>query len=100
MRLISNSPRDHLMIAAAAALRCGFVSTSSPTAGQEVSPSSEANEEVIIRAPYVARRDPVPRVGAPSGFRNPELISLSRVVSYADLDLSRASGVAEAANAC
>ena len=95
MKLISNSSRGHLMFAAAGALLCGFVTTSSPAVAQAVSASSEANEEVTIRAPYVVRREPAPRVGAPSGFRNPELISLSRVVSYADLDLSRASGIAE-----
>jgi len=92
MKLISSSTRD-LMLAALGVSLCGFVSASSPAVAQ--SPSSEASEEVIIRAPYVVRREPVTRAGAPSGFSNPEVISLSRTVSYADLDLSKASGIAE-----
>jgi UrcA family protein len=95
MKLISNSRRDHLTFAAVGAFLCGFVSASSPAVAQATSPSSEANEQVIIQAPYVVRREPLPRDGAPTDFRNPELISLSRGVSYADLDLSRASGAAE-----
>jgi UrcA family protein len=92
MKLISNSLRDNLMLAAAGALLCGLVSAS-PAIAQ--APSSEASEEVIVRAPYVVRREPLARGGAPSSFSNPELISLSRGVTYADLDLSQAQGVAE-----
>ena len=92
MKLISNSLRDNLMLAAAGALLCGLVSAS-PAVAQ--APSSEAAEEVIVRAPYVVRREPLARGGAPSSFSNPELISLSRGVTYADLDLSKAQGVAE-----
>jgi UrcA family protein len=99
MKLISNSGRDHLMFTAVGAFLCGFVSASSPAVAQAPvvlqGPSSEANEQVIIQAPYVVRREPLPRAGAPTGFRNPELISLSRGASYADLDLSRPSGAAE-----
>lgn len=92
MKLISNSMRDNLMLAAAGALLCGLASAS-PAVAQ--APSYEASEEVIVRAPYVVRREPLARGGAPSSFSNPELISLSRGVSYADLDLSQAQGVAE-----
>jgi len=92
MKLINNSMRDNLMLAAACALLCGLVTTS-PAVAQ--APSSEASEEVIVRAPYVVRREPLARGGAPSSFSNPELISLSRGVNYADLDLSQARGVAE-----
>ena len=95
MKLISNSTTNHLMVAALGAFLCGFVSANSPAVAQGVSPPSEASEEVIIRAPYVVRREPLARGGAPSSFSNPELISLSRGVSYADLDLSKAQGVAE-----
>src|SRR5687768_9010154 len=95
MKLISNSTTSHLMLAALGASLCGFVSASSSAVAQGVSPPSEASEEVIVRAPYVVRREPLARAGAPSNFSNPELISLSRGVSYADLDLSKAQGVAE-----
>ena len=93
MKLISNATRDHLMFGAVGALVSGLVCANSPAVAQ--APSSEAAEEVIIRAPYVVRREPVARGGAPSSFSNPELISLSRGVSYADLDLSKTQGVAE-----
>jgi UrcA family protein len=93
MKFIGNSTRDQLMFAAAMGVfLCGFVSASSPAVAQA---GPEASEQVIIRSPYVVRREPAPRSTAPTGFSNPELISLSRTVSYADLDLSKPSGVAE-----
>ena len=59
-------------------------------------PSQSVTEELIIRAPDVVRR-PLPRSGpgAPTGLRNPEIISLTRAVSYADLDLARPADVQE-----
>src|SRR5262245_62084570 len=51
-------------------------------------------EEVIVQSPYILRRGPAPRGIAPPGLTNPELITLSRRVSYRDLDLSTPSGVA------
>lgn len=59
-------------------------------------PSAQVTEELIIRAPDVVRR-PLPRSGpgAPTGLTNPEIISLTRAVSYSDLDLTRAPDVAE-----
>ena len=93
MKLITNSTRERLMFAAVGTFLCGLLSANSPAVAQ--APSSEAAEEVTIRAPYVVRREPLARGGAPTGFSNPELISLSRGVSYADLDLSKAQGIAE-----
>ena len=53
------------------------------------------SEDVIIRAPDVVRR-PLPRTpGVAPGLLNPEIVSLTRAVSYADLDLSKAADVAE-----
>jgi len=92
MKLISNSTlaaRD-LMFAAVGAFLCGFVSAS-PAVAQAGPPSSE---QVIITSPYVVRQAPAPANRA-AGLRNPELISVTRAVSYADLDLSKAVGVTE-----
>jgi UrcA family protein len=86
---------------AVGAFLCGFVSASSPAvaaaaAATAAPPSAQVTEELIIRAPDVVRRA-LPRSGpgAPPGLTNPEIISLTRAVSYSDLDLSRASDVQE-----
>ena len=72
------------------ASRIAFAQTSAP----EQAVTSEETEEVIIHSPYIAHQQPAPRGTAPSDFRNPELITLSRHISYHDLDLSTPSGVA------
>jgi len=96
MKFIGNSARDRLLFAGAVgAFLCGFAGASSPAIAQAPPPSYETSEQVIVRAPYVVRREPASRSAAPTGFKNPELISLSRAVSYADLDLSKPPGVAE-----
>ena len=84
-----------------AAFLCGFVSASSPavaaTATVQTTPlSAPTTEEIIIRAPEVVRRA-LPRTGpgTPPGLTNPEIISLTHAVSYSDLDLSKASDLAE-----
>jgi len=84
-----------LMIGAVGAFLCGFVS-SSQAASPAAPLSAQTTEEVIIRAPDVVRR-PLPRSGpgSPPGLTNPEIISLTRAVSYSDLNLSIASDVAE-----
>ena len=56
--------------------------------------ASPAGEQVIVTSPYVVRKEAVPSNRA-AGLRNPELVSISRAVTYADLDLSKPSGVAE-----
>ncbi len=94
MKLIGNSKRD-LMVAGLGAFLCALLSASSPAVAQVDSSSSEEIEQVIVRSPYIVRREPLPRTGAPSAYRNPELLSVSRAVSYADLNLSTRSGVAE-----
>jgi UrcA family protein len=80
------------------ALAAGFAApaAAAPAAPQAAPPSAQVTEELIIRAPDVVRR-PLPRngPGTPPGLTNPEIISLTRAVSYEDLDLSRASDVQE-----
>ena len=90
MKLINNStlPARDLMVVAVGAFLCGIVSASSPAFAQQ------ANEQVIITSPYVVRQAPAPANRA-AGLRNPELVSVTRAVSYADLDLSKAAGVTE-----
>ena len=65
-----------------------------PAAAQQGPASPAAGEQVIITSPYVVRKETVSSNRAP-GLRNPELVSISRAVTYADLDLSKPSGVAE-----
>ena len=90
MKLINHStlPARDLMFAAVGAFLCGIVSASSPAFAQQ------ASEQVIITSPYVVRQAPAPANRA-AGLRNPELVSVTRAVSYADLDLSKAAGVTE-----
>jgi UrcA family protein len=94
MKLISIS-------ALTGAVLCGFVSASSPAvtsaATVQTAPlSAPTTEEIIIRPPEVVRRA-LPRtgLGTPPGLTNPENISLTHAVSYSDLDLSKASDLAE-----
>jgi UrcA family protein len=102
MKVIRNSTlaAHGLMFAAAGAVLCGFVIANSPAAAGAAEPaappSAEVTDEIIIRAPNVVRR-PLPRTGpgTPPGLANPEIISLSSTVSYADLDFSRAEDVIE-----
>jgi UrcA family protein len=91
------------VLAAAVAVLCALATASSPSvaqtdaaAGAPPPPSSQVTEEIIIRAPEVVRR-PLPRSGpgTPPGLTNPEIISLTSAVRYADLDLSKAADVAE-----
>ena len=87
----------HMMFAAAAACLCGITSTSGPAAAQNTAAAvAQGTEQLIIRAPEIVRR-PLPRngPGVPPGLTNPEIISLTRAVSYSDLDLSKTSDVAE-----
>ena len=81
------------------ALAAGFAQTAAAApapAAPAAAPSTQVTQEVIIRAPDVVRR-PLPRSGpgAPPGLTNPEIISLTRAVSYSDLDLAKASDVQE-----
>src|SRR5258706_11175160 len=89
-RLISM--KTTVLLPAMGAFLCGFVGASSPAFAQASPPSSGAMEQVIITSPYVVRREPVPRA---AGLNNPQLVVVSRGVSYADLDLSKPAGVAE-----
>jgi UrcA family protein len=79
-----------------AAPQTGF--TAQAAAAATPPPPPPPTEELIIRAPDVVRR-PLPRQPGPGaqspGLRNPEIISLTRAVSYADLDLGRPADVQE-----
>ena len=77
----------------AGVLAGGLVSASSPALAQAGSPAPEASEQVMITSPYVIKREAVTAARA-QGVRNPELVSLSRPVSYSDLDMSKSSDVA------
>ena len=78
------------------ALLCGFVGVSHAAPAPAQPLSAQTTDEIIIRAPDVVRRPlPRPGPGAPPGLTNPEIISLTRAVSYADLDLSKAADVSE-----
>jgi UrcA family protein len=101
MKVISNSAlaARGLMFAGAGAVLCGFAVANSPAVAGAVvpaPPSAEVTDEIIIRAPNVVRR-PLPSTGpgVPPGLTNPEIISLSSTISYADLDFSRAADVTE-----
>ena len=85
----------NLMFVAMAASACGMTGASS-TAFAQAGGASSASEQVIIHAPEIIRRN-LPRngPGTPPGLLNPEIISLSRAVSYADLNLAKASDVTE-----
>ena len=76
----------NLMFVAMAASACGMTGVSSAAFAQAGGASS-ASEQVIIHAPEIVRRN-LPRngPGTPPGLANPEIISLSRAVSYADLE--------------
>src|SRR5207248_1428264 len=75
-------------------LAISLFGASQPAIAQEGAASAAAGEQVIITSPYVVRKEAVPSNRA-AGLRNPELVSISRAVTYADLDLSKPSGVAE-----
>src|ERR1700693_5882254 len=63
-----------------------------PVFAQQGSQTSESTEEITVTAPHLVQRQVVGRsmIGAPI-----EVISLSRKVSYADLDLTTPEGWAE-----
>ena len=81
----------YLMCVAAGAFLCGLANT--PAVAQAASASPEAIEQIIVHGPYIVRREPLKR--SKYGFMNQELISVSRAVSYEDLDLSKESGATE-----
>jgi UrcA family protein len=68
----------------------GFLSTSA--VAEEISTQPEAVQGITIVAPYVVHREMVGKsnIGAPI-----EILSVSRRVSYADLDLTKVSDTAE-----
>ena len=86
----------HLMFGAIGAVLCASAIANGTALAQATGPSAQVTEEVIIRAPDVVRRQ-LPRSGpgTPPGLTNPEIVSLTRAVSYSDLDLSKASDVTE-----
>lgn len=61
---------------------------------QAAAPPLRSAEEVIVRSPYIVQRERPTRSPAPYNFDNPELISVSRHVSYADLNLFSPTGIA------
>jgi UrcA family protein len=83
-----------LMFAAVGASLCGFVSANSPAVAQAAPASPEVTEEIIVRGPYIVRREPLAARNR-YGLTNPEIISVSRAVSYADIDLSKGPGANE-----
>src|SRR5262245_8682955 len=92
----------HLMFAGSGAVLLMIANASSaaaaqpPTATRAAPFSTQANEEIILRPPDVVRhRLPSSGLRAPPGLMYPEIISLTRAVSYADLDLSRPGDVRE-----
>lgn len=80
--------------AAVAALVSILPIANQPALAQQVPATSEATEEVKVVAPEAVQQTIVGRttIGAPI-----EVISLSRPVSYADLDLTKQSDVKELA---
>ena len=82
------------MVAVLALSLSSLLGAGQPATAQQGPSSPAAGEQVIITSPYVVRKEAVPSNRAP-GLRNPELVSISRAVTYADLDLSKPSGVAE-----
>ena len=84
------------ILTAIGALICAFCSASSEAAAAAAPLSTQTAEEVIIRGPDIVRR-PLPGSGpgVPPGLTNPEVISLTRGVTYEDLDLSKPDDVAE-----
>jgi UrcA family protein len=85
-----------VLVLLTAAPQTGFTAQAAAAAPPPPPPSAYVTEELIIRAPDVVRR-PLPRSGpgAPTGLSNPEIISLTRAVSYSDLDLGRPGDVQE-----
>lgn len=86
--------RDLMMFGAVGAFLCGLAAASSPAVAQAASASPQVTEQVTVRAPsYVVRR--VPISGRQTRLMNAEVISVSRAVNYADLDLSKPSDATE-----
>jgi UrcA family protein len=82
-----------LLALVAATLVCGW-GASGPARAQADADSHEANEHITVHAPdYVAKRAPLP--GRQYGLMNAEVISLSKAVTYADLDLTKPADVQE-----
>jgi UrcA family protein len=86
------SPNKFLVIGATAGVVLGAVATVYPAIAQPES-APQANEQIIVQAPgYVFKRIPVP--GHDYKLVNAEVASITRTVSYADLDLSKPDGAA------
>ena len=79
------------MLAAAAGFAGGLIMTNTPLRAQPV--ESQPMEEITVVAPYEVQRTEVGR--SPTTGGKIELISLTRHVSYADLDLTKQSDVNE-----
>jgi UrcA family protein len=92
LSLPSHKRVDGWACAAAGAVIGIFALVNHPAFAQQATETSGVNEEITIVAPRVVQRKVVGRttIGAPI-----EVISLSRPVSYADLDLSTQEGRAE-----
>src|SRR5262245_25876459 len=78
------------------ALANGAAFAQAPAGAPDAAAQAQPGEEVIIRAPEIVLL-PLPSSGPgiPPGLTNPEIISYTQPVSYADLDLSRPADVAE-----
>jgi UrcA family protein len=85
----------NLMLAAVGMSVCGIAGTSSMAFAQAGSASPEASEQVIIHAPEIVRKAAPRRGTGTLPNENPQIITLSRAISYADLNLSKASDVSE-----
>src|SRR5689334_6302680 len=72
----------------------GWAAASNSQATSEAPASHEENEQIIIHATeLVVKR--MPASGRSTNLQNAEIITGEKPVSFADLDLSKSSGVAE-----
>jgi UrcA family protein len=83
----------NFMPALAGVVLCGLVGIGGPALAQGGA-APQAMEQVMITSPLVIKRDAVNAARA-QGLRNPELVSISRPVSYSDLDMSKPADVAQ-----
>ena len=68
----------------------GFAAANGAVAQDSASP--QAAEEITVQAPhYIVKREPIP---GHKTLINAEVVSISRPVSYADLDLSKSADAA------
>ena len=85
---------ENLMPALAGVALCGLAVVGGPALAQGGAAPGHTMEQVMITSPYVIKREAVTAARA-QGLRNPELVSISRPVSYSDLDMSKPADVAQ-----